>query len=652
MMDLHALLIGIDAYDGGGSLNGCVNDVDAIQRILLDRIGMPKERIKRLVSPRTGTTHETTITDELPTLANIRIHLDRLAGDDVASSDRILIFYSGHGTQLTLQDAEGNRFPREALLPKDKITVLENRYLTDWELNAALARICARCHSATVILDCCSSAGATRALEDEDTGTARYWPTPEIVPVAEVISSVLGARGVAENLLEFAEKCQVIAACRADERAKEAEDEGTTMGYLTRALCNRLSTFADGDLSDLRWGRIWRQVDAEVVQRNAYQHPWISDSFGRRVFGGDTGIVSDTGFGIVEKDGVYEIDAGTLVDVTNGAVVGVYGDKPDFFPELGTEADRAARVGDLRVVDADLATSRAVALGTWELPDAPRGRLVQSGENATLSVAIRPPTSTLSKELEASPFVQVVDAEKNADIVLAEVDDGWALLDDIHGLGEDEPQFPTIPSVPDAARAMVDHYYRYSAPLRLARSCRDLPRMLQVALLDCNGVELTPENAQTIKLSDLSYSDHASFETADGDRICISVANHSDLDLHVTLIDVAASGRVLLLGRQEVPKRARMRFWYEEAIGQPFPVSVPVGQRLGVDRLVAIGATNPKFDLGHLASHKTFRGILLGVACGGADKDIGGLRGTPPVEQYTSTVVTLRTIKEDLKKGE
>ena len=34
----HVLLVGIDAYDGGGSLTGCVNDIDAIQRLLIDRV--------------------------------------------------------------------------------------------------------------------------------------------------------------------------------------------------------------------------------------------------------------------------------------------------------------------------------------------------------------------------------------------------------------------------------------------------------------------------------------------------------------------------------------------------------------------------------------------------------------------------------------
>ena len=36
----HVLLIGIDAYDGINPLQGCVNDIDVIQRILIDKLGI------------------------------------------------------------------------------------------------------------------------------------------------------------------------------------------------------------------------------------------------------------------------------------------------------------------------------------------------------------------------------------------------------------------------------------------------------------------------------------------------------------------------------------------------------------------------------------------------------------------------------------
>ena len=63
----HVLLIGIDAYDGGGMLTGCVNDIDVVQRFLVDRVGVPRAHIRRLAAPRTGAPHETDVPEELPT---------------------------------------------------------------------------------------------------------------------------------------------------------------------------------------------------------------------------------------------------------------------------------------------------------------------------------------------------------------------------------------------------------------------------------------------------------------------------------------------------------------------------------------------------------------------------------------------------------
>src|SRR5262245_19472007 len=120
MAQLHALLIGIDAYDGGGSLNGCVNDVDDIHRVLTSAVGLGAPAITRLTSPARAAG------DRLPTLEAIRGELMRLAGVD--PGDRVLVYYSGHGTQCILAGSDGKRFSREALLPKDKVRGPERRF--------------------------------------------------------------------------------------------------------------------------------------------------------------------------------------------------------------------------------------------------------------------------------------------------------------------------------------------------------------------------------------------------------------------------------------------------------------------------------------------------------------------------------------------
>ena len=75
----RCLLIGIDGYPGGTwvPLNGCVNDIDAIQRILIDQAGILPAQIQRLASPLPETEHETTVPTASATLANITIGTGR-----------------------------------------------------------------------------------------------------------------------------------------------------------------------------------------------------------------------------------------------------------------------------------------------------------------------------------------------------------------------------------------------------------------------------------------------------------------------------------------------------------------------------------------------------------------------------------------------
>ena len=175
----HILLIGIDAYDGGGMLNGCVNDIDAVQRLLIDAVGVPRDCITRLASPRLGTVHETDVPEELPTLERLRAAFTRLGTDLVGPEDHVFVYYSGHGTQCLVANPHGRRFSCEALLPKDKVKGDERQFLFDWELNVLLARIAELAGAVTVVLDCCSSGGATRDIADEVPGRERFFRTEE-----------------------------------------------------------------------------------------------------------------------------------------------------------------------------------------------------------------------------------------------------------------------------------------------------------------------------------------------------------------------------------------------------------------------------------------------------------------------------------------
>jgi hypothetical protein len=158
-----------------------------------------------------------------------------------------------------------------------------------------------------------------------------------------------------------------------------------------------------------------------------------------------------------------------------------------------------------------------------------------------------------------------------------------------------------------------------------------MSKLLRLSLLRCERHELSPADAQTAALPEVTGSEHVRYELSHGDLVCIAVHNDSEHDLYVTLIDAATSGRVRVLGTGQIPARSRERFWLDNNLGHAFHVTLPDGQDLGVDRLVAIGTTVAGMDLGHLrqdlsfAQYRTFR-----------DRDLRPVESKTPVEQYTS----------------
>jgi hypothetical protein len=645
----HVLLIGIDAYDGGGSLTGCVNDIDAIQRLLIDKVGIAPDCITRLAAPRTDAVHETDVPAALPTLDRIRAELTRLGSDAVNPGDRVLIYYSGHGTQMTVPDGTGQRFTREALVPKDKKLPVGWRLLPDWEINALIARITERTSLVTVILDCCSSAGATRDIGGEDALDRFFLIEEDYILGPDEVVPIDTLRGVTDAISRVA-RCQLVAACRDDERARESLGGGTRpQGELTRALVRQLAGMTREELSELRWGRIWRAVEAEVRLANPRQSPWISGGFGRYLFAFGPDQEGDPGFAVTPVGDQYRLDVGTLAGVTEDAEIAVYGSTPLSFPLLDSPEDVTERKGKLRVVRADRSSCEAVAVIPFTLPVGARGRLCKAGRAARLRVAFKPPNAALATNLKDSPLVELVSGD--AELTLAQRSNGdWALTDDIHGTGDtaDEPMLTAIPSdVLGAARAVVEHYHTYLTPLRMARACTDLPSLLRVWLLDCNGPPITPEEAQNPNRPQVKPGARAPYEVNDGDLVCFVVENGADDSLSVTLIDCADSGRVLILGEKRMSPRSRHVFWLQDILGKPFRASLAPDHLLGVDRIAVIGTTRPDVSLRHLETRTSFA-ELIDQFREREFRDLVGADTSSPAERWTSAVTTLRIVRPNI----
>ncbi len=642
----HVLLIGIDAYQGdmgAASLFGCVNDVDAIQRILLGPLGVPPTSVRRLVAPRYGVAHETVVPSRPPTLENIREALSDLGSEAVAEDDRVFIFYSGHGTQCAVTFEGGPTFHREALLPADHAGH-PRRYLFDWEINAALRRIAARTRSVTFVFDCCCAAGATRSGGRRDGGRDRFYRSSARVRISGP-SEPTGRGGLVEALGSVAD-CQVVAACLEDERAREAagDGDGREHGELTRAFVAEIAA-VDEPLRSLPWGKIWRSLVARVEARSGAQHPWMFGSFARPVFGGPP-AEGDAGIAVSLAGPAYEVGAGTLAGVTEGAVLSIYDATPATFPPIGSADDAAANRGrSLRVTSASRARSVAVSEGpAFPLPAGARARLVRAGAPAKLCVRLEPHDDALAAAITRSPLLRVAEAAESADVTLVRVGDGHVVVDDVHGDGR-VPQEPALPRIGerDALVPFLEHYYGYARPLRMARLCTDAPGALRIGVLAFDEARApSAAEAQSPRFDWVTPGPirAADSEATQGELICFRVDNaHGRADLHVTLLDCQASGSVQILGARKIRAGAHHVFYLGDDLAEPFAAYLEPPQRFGVDRLVAIGTTSPT-DLRYLAQPRSFRDVLEAAHRGDRERDLRG-RGTGAPELWTAAILAL-----------
>jgi hypothetical protein len=655
----HVLLIGIDAYPTK-PLFGCVNDIDAVQGLLLDRLKLPPESITRLASPHFGDDHPAAVPSAPATLANMRAALADLGSEKVGPDDRVFIYYSGHGVR-TAVSANGQVFVRESLAPVDCVPVsatppVQYQLLFDYEINALLAKIAARTRNVAVVLDCCHSAGATRVLVDPEKCPARSLDAkadlgadgPIDLPDGTAAPPADGGRGVAMD--GRVDDCVVVAACLNHELARESPgDDGVRHGLLTRSLMDALAGVADADLATLPWARIWLGLRAAVETQNPSQHPWMAGIPARALLAGPP-VDGDVGIGIRRTgDNTYAVDAGTLMGITAGAKLAVYPDRPALFLPLGSADDLGSRFTDVLLIvqSADRASAVAAADGApFDLPPGARGRLVAPGVPERLRCAIVPPDPVALASCKDSPMLEITDdpaaavrLEKRPD------DDTWVLVDDVHGA---KPGYPVLATVPPAKLGrtglLFEHYFYYSLPLRLAKLCTDLPGALQLQILACpKDKTFTPEEAQNPALPEATTGTELAYELRSGDLFVFRVRNTARVRLRVTLLVAAASGRVQVLGDQEIDGGASFVFWMNGNLGDPFPAFLPKGATQGIDRIVAVGTSAFGKSLASLESKTSFREIVERVR-GDDDKDFGDPSETSaPVDKWTATEIISRT---------
>ena len=258
----RALLIGIDHYAKiAFSPRGSVNDLYLMEHVLL-HFGFPKENICILAN-------------QDATREGILDALEQLQ-ENTKPENAVVIFYSGHGSQMTDREGDEPDGLDETIVPYDSGRAPHpNRDITDDELYIRLQNLAAITPNITVILDCSHSGTMT---SDPIRRGERQAP-PELRPIEMLPPSpirwtsledpsTLGSSG----WFPISDRHTMIAACKSYEGSFEIQlPDNLYHGALTYFLSREL--LENGYRRNLR--DMFETVAAQVTRHFPDQHPQL-----------------------------------------------------------------------------------------------------------------------------------------------------------------------------------------------------------------------------------------------------------------------------------------------------------------------------------------------------------------------------------------
>lgn len=313
--NIWALLIGINEYlsPNISTLRGCVNDVEAVRRFLINNLSVPKNQIKILIN-------------EESTRPNIIDAFESFLIDnpEIARGSQILFHFSGHGSQMRNTSGMEPDGWDETIVPHDSRTG-DVYDIPDKTLAGLIYRLAAaKGDKITVILDSCHSGSGTREALIEGAAPTRHAPADDRLPPAD-LDADLRLEAVTRSASRSGwtmtrSNHTLLAGCLDREESHEHETPGGVrhgaftyfaLEYLRRMPLN--ATYAD-----------WCAYVKMEVNKLYPQTPQCEGQRNRVVFGG--AYVEHDPFIPIEKvvdDGIT-FEAGLVHGLSEGVELAIY----------------------------------------------------------------------------------------------------------------------------------------------------------------------------------------------------------------------------------------------------------------------------------------------------------------------------------------
>lgn len=279
----RALLVGINAYPNFGpemQLQGALNDVALVRKLLCERFGFLGDAVKEL-------TNEQAKRDDI--LAAMQTLVDETQPEDV-----VVFYYSGHGSSMTDREKDEPDGMDETIIPYDsgRRPNHENRDISDDEIYLWLRDLGAKTGNITLVFDSCHSGGITRNAFG---GRKRSVPPDDrpirdlpLSPIPESEWTALAQANSAKQASGWApvgSRYVMIAACRDKEEASEYPPQAASAqdihGCLTYHLHQELTNGGPGTT----YRDVFEPARRRVIALYPDQTPQIEGNRDRVLFG-------------------------------------------------------------------------------------------------------------------------------------------------------------------------------------------------------------------------------------------------------------------------------------------------------------------------------------------------------------------------------
>lgn len=326
---LYGLLVGIDDYPAPvPKLAGCVNDVDAIEKYLKNRLDTQQYELHLQRLTTNGQ-------DELPTrkaiITGFLEHLSQATEEDI-----VLFYYSGHGSTEPAP-AEFWHLEPDRL---DQTLVCYDSRTTDWdladkELGYLIAQVAQKNPHIIIILDSCHSGSGTRDIVPQ-TGVRHTAADRRTRSIEEFIFSLsdlevihIGANSQStKDTLSGWNLPQgrhiLLSACRDLELASEYSGDGQQRGAFSYFLLDTLQK-SNGTLT---YRELFKRASSLVRSRIKDQSPQleaiIKDDLELPFLGGEAIAKRDPYFTFSYENNCWVIDAGAVHGIPQNTQLALY----------------------------------------------------------------------------------------------------------------------------------------------------------------------------------------------------------------------------------------------------------------------------------------------------------------------------------------